>query len=828
MYIYACIHPKHSGLILITFNNSCCKKFMIQNYIKTTVRNITRDKFYTALNIFGLAVGIASSILILLYINNELSYDDYHPKYERIYRIGSHFSVAGKHDSVATAGFPLGPKLKRQIPEVENFVRFLSIGENLFKHKDREFYEDKIFLIDSSFADFFSYNVIYGELGNALSKPNSIIITRDMAKRYFGNENPVGKVLSSGTNHHYVVMAVIENVPDNSHIQFEGLISLSTISDWVAGESIWSFNCFTYILLEKGAHISQVKAKFDDFYDKNMAQVGKQLNATYEIIPQRIDRIHLHSDLDWDLATGDVEYIYIFSLIGIFLLLIASINYMNMATARSERRAKETGVRKVVGATRSMLIQQFFTESLVMSFIALLIALGLIEIILPYFNAVAEKNMDFSIMTQPEIISGTLAMTLFVGIVSGSYPAFYLSKFSPARVIRGRIRTGKEGGFLRKVLVVFQFAISFSMIIGTIIVQQQLNFFQQRNIGIETNNILVSPVRDTTLLNHLATFKSELKKQSKIKGIATSSSTLPATRTSRNAHFVEIEGKMKEFALNFIMVDYEYIDLLDIKILKGRNFSPDSSLDRQHAFIINKSAAQRFGWSLDEALGKKMQFGIKIDEESNPRQGKVIGVVDNFNYTSLHHRVEPIVILLSEQALPVMNIKVEPGNMEDIIAEIEQLREEFKVSTPMNYLFLDQRIDSFYQTERKLNKLFGYFSILCILISCLGLVGLISYVAEQRTKEIGVRKVMGASFSSIIILMTKDFLLLVFIAAIIAFPAIYFAMNRWLESFAYSITIKWYVFPLGALISLIIAFAAVSWQAIKTAKTNPVESLRYE
>lgn len=798
---------------------------MLVDYIKTTFRNILRDTFYSALNITGLAIGLALAVFILLYVYDELTYDRHHHKHQRIYRIASQFSIDDKSDQVATSGSLMGPVLEMEYPGIIHFARVINAGESHFRHNGHEFYENGVFYADSSVFSIFTHPFVYGSPEYALTAPNTIVLTRATAEKYFGTTNPVGETIVRRGNQNFVVTGVIENVPQNSHLQFDMLISMPTIQGWLEqSASFWSFNCFTYILLDEENNIKKIKHDFPNIYQKYMASIGNELNATYTIIPQRLTDIHLKSSVEWDLSTGNMAYLLILTAIALFILLIAAINYMNLATARSSKRAKEVGVRKIVGASRPMLIARFLTESIIVVFVSLIIALAIVELTMPYFNDITGKSLNISILETPEIYFYLVLIMLFVGLISGSYPAFYLSSFRPLSIIKGKERQGRHGWRLRRVLVVSQFALSVVMIIGTITVSRQLNFLQNKTLGFNKEQIIVSILRDTSLIAHYNQFRAQLLEHPAIENVATASSRLPAERTSRNAHLVEVQGKMKRFALNFISVDERFIDLMGMELLEGRNFDPDRPADTS-AFIINEAAMQLFGWEKGTASGRKMQFGLQQLPDSS--SGKVIGVVRNFNYSSLHHQIEPIVFILSEN-MPVISIKYSSNDPRQIVQYVKKIRAEFGVNTPFNYSFLDDTLRDFYFAEMKLSRIFNYFAWFAIFISSLGLFGLSAFVAEQRTKEIGIRKTIGATTQNIIVLLTKDFLKLVLIGNILAWGIAYPVAQKWLQQFAYHIDINLFWFVLATIISLFIAALTVAYQAVKIALSNPIKSLRYE
>ncbi len=799
-------------------------------------RRLFRDPFYAVLNIVGLSIGIATSILILLYISDELSFDRHHQNHERIFRVTSSYTIADDNNSntsidknVALSGILLGPLLLMENPEIQTFVRLIDAGENLFKHGNDEHYESMVYYVDSTIFDVFQHKFIYGSAQTALKKANQIILTQKVAEKFFGTENPIGKTLLRSGNQEFTVVGVIENVKKSSHLRFDVLISMSTINGWLSGNnSLWRFNAFTYILLKDRHDISKVVARFPSFYDKYMSDAGKRLKSTYVAGFQPLQTIHLNSKLEWDLPIGNWVYIWVLSAVALFILVVAAINYMNMATARSALRTREVGIRKVIGASRFSLIRLFIGESVLLSLIAMIFGLGIVELSLDFFNQITDKQICFSKLLEPLIASKVLVITILVGFLAGSYPAFYLSNILPVWVLKGVTRPGKRKGLLRRVLVVFQFVVSIVMIIGTIAVSQQLEYFFSKDIGFNKKNILVSPIRDTSLIKQIPIFRREILKNAEIKAVATSSSRLPDERMSRSANLIEVDSQMIQRDVNYITVDYSYIEMMGIGILAGRAFVKDSVDGRKNHFIINESAVKSFGWKNNKnAIGKCIQLGVN-SKESAGRNGYVIGVARDFNYISLHSKIDPIIIVPTSAALPLLNIRISDKNISKTMRFIEHKRKSFGGNMPFNFRFLHESITGFYSTERKMQKIFSYFSILTIIVSCLGVLGLISYVAERRTKEIGIRKTLGASVRGIVLLLSKDFFILVFISNLIAWPIAYFIMYQWFEMFAFHTKLGVDVYLISGGISVIITIIAVGYQSIRAAYANPSDALTTE
>ena len=839
---------------------------MFKNYIKSAYRNIVRNKFYSAINIFGLSIGIIATIFILLYNQSELAYDRHHEKHERIYRLESNFTISGKHDLFAVTSVPLGPAFKLEFPEIEEFVRFAGGDGILIKYDKKEFYEDALFYTDSTIFDVFTHEFILGEPEKALTEPNTCVFTETLAKKYFGDKNPIGEVITDADNVNFKITGVIKDLPENSHLKFNGLFSVATLSERFGRErfnsfepgAFWNISPYTYVLLKENSNIESVFEKFPQFYEKYMKSLGDQINASFQVMATPLADIHLTSNLSSDQPTGNKAYVYIFSFVALFILLIAAINYMNMATARSATRAKEVGIRKVLGAFRSQLMRQFLSESVILAIIALVIAVISVYLLLPIFNEIAGKNLVFGFSSTPFILLEIFVIAVIIGLISGSYPAFYLSSFLPVKVLKGKINTGRKGGLLRKILVVFQFVISIVMIIGTIVVSKQLNYLKTKDLGFEKENIIVVGVQDTAFLRKVPVFREELLQNPNIKNVSTSTgvpgnirqiivmrvekdekiSTPAETGDSLKISNVDSTGntdtttfqtgsRMVEHALNFIMTDTNYIDLFDIEITEGRNFDRKMGTDLEEGVIINEATARELGWT-DDPLGKKIDFGIDLDGTAQ-RYTKVIGVVKDFHYRSLHNNIDPLLIFLSNRPRYFMSIRFNEKNQRQTLDYIEEKWYEFGNINPFDYDFLDKTMDEMYEAEENIGRIFRIASILSIFIALLGLLGLSSFIAEQRTKEIGIRKVLGASIESILKILYKEFVVLIIIAFIIASPLAWWILDDWLNTnFIYSTTIGWFSYVLAGLLALVIGLLTISYHIVKAATANPVDSIMCE
>jgi putative ABC transport system permease protein len=778
-------------------------------------------------------------------VQEEVTFDKHYKNYRRIYRLESDFNISGKATLAALTPIPMAPTLKDEYPEIKEIARFAGFGlqDILFQYKDLKFFEDKIYFTDSTVFKVFDYDFVLGSPDNALNEPNTIVITESFAKKYFGKENPMGEVLTTSNFGSCRVTGVIKDVPANSHLRFDCLLSMATIIELIgidnfnsrSAPSFWNISAFEYILLDNNARIEDLLAKFPGFYEKYMSSLGKQINATFKLKATRIDKVHFDSKLEFDLPVGNFNYIIIFSLVGVFMLLIASLNYMNMATARSTNRSKEVGMRKVIGASRGTLIRQFISESIVLVILALIIALVATIFILPSFNVLTDKAIKIVTLFKPVTFSLILLITLFVGLVSGSYPAFYLSSFLPVEVLKSNVNPHQGKGVLRKILVVFQFAISGVLIIGTMIVSGQQRFIRNKDLGLNKNNVMIIPIRDTAFIsNKLQSFKDELLKLPDIKGVS-SAALVPPLMASKVVFQIEKDSNMVELATSFSIVDHEFIDVMQMKLLEGRNFNKSITTDLTKAFIVNESAVKAFGWG-NNALGKRIRFGLNPTTGVAQRDGVVIGVVKDFHFTSIHNPIEPFIFVVSANPNTYFYVRISSDNIPATIENVKKVQQDLGNTLPFNYFFFADKLNEMYSAENKLNTLFNIFSLLTIFIACLGLLGLTSYVTEQRSKETSLRKIMGARVDQVIWLLNKDFLLLVLISNLISWPVAYYLMDRWIHGFAYRMNFGlspfvWATvipFIVSLLITLAVALITISFLSVKTAYANPINSLSRE
>ncbi|MEZ4885289.1 MAG: ABC transporter permease [Chitinophagales bacterium] len=807
---------------------------MFRNYFKVAMRNLLRNKTYSLINILGLAIGIACCVLILLFVTDELSYDRFHKNADNIYRTAIDAEMMGQQLQAPVSPNPLGKAILDEFPEVINTTRINPYrAEALVSWEEKKFYEKRTWAwVDSTFFDIFSFELIEGDAKTALNKPNQVIISESAAAKYFGKEKAVGQTLKLDNDRDYLVVALMRDIPSNSHFHYDFLASIVSLDNFNSDNWL-SSNVYTYILLHDGATQEQVEAKFPTFYKNNMAPQLKQMAGMdveeflasgnrFDAYLQPLMGIHLGGNLDWELqANSDRKFIYIFSIIAILVLLIAGINFMNLATARSSKRAKEVGVRKVIGAPRSALIGQFLGEALLQSLIAMCLAVVFIELILPYFNNIVDKNISLFGGKSFLFYVFLGSIFIFVGLFAGSYPAFYLSSFRPATVLKGTLLKGSGGAKFRKALVVTQFAISVALIIGVLFVSQQLSYLHNASLGFDKEQLVMIEVNKSETVKQMETVKTEILKNPNIISM-TAASFLPSNGDpNQNMFSAEKDGVQQHYPLWNMETDFDFIETMGLQIIQGRAFDRNLSTDSITAYILNESAVKNFGW--DNPIGKEV-----TEMGTNVVSGKVIGVVKDFHTEGFTKQIKPMILSVNPQYTYNVAIRLSPNNMAESLSFIEDTWTRFEPEYPFQYDFLDQKFAMLYTAEERLGKVFLYFTLLAIFIACLGLFGLASYTAEQRTKEIGIRKVLGASIGNITLLLTKEFILLVLISNIIAWPIAYFMMQKWTETFAYPTDITFWTFGLASILGLVIAILTVSFQAVKAAIGNPIRALRYE
>ncbi|MEP6727559.1 MAG: ABC transporter permease, partial [Bacteroidota bacterium] len=804
-----------------------------KNYFKIALRNLWKHKGYSAINIFGLAIGLATCLLILLYVTDELSYDHYNEKASRIYRINTDIKMGGGNLHLAVASDPMGPTLKKDYPQVEEYTRiYTSDGPKMIKNGAQFIKENRVANVDSTFFNVFTLSAITGDTKTALNEPNTVVISASTAKKYFGTTAALGKILEADKIP-YKVTAVIKDIPHNSHFQFDFLFSMDNVK-YQFGNFL-SNNFQTYILLRPGTDYKKFEKNFDQVLDKYVLPQAKQYMQissmdefkkagnmlAYTLMP--LTDIHLYSDRFPELGTnGNVQFVYIFGAVALFVLLIACINFMNLSTARSASRAKEVGIRKVLGTERKTLITQFLIESTITAFVSLAIALACAYLVLPLFNDLSAKSLSLKDLTNIKILPYLVVLPVVIGILAGSYPAFFLSRFNPVTVLKGNTSSLFKKSNLRNVLVIFQFTASIMLITGTIIVYRQLNYIQTKKLGFNKDQVLI--INDAYTLNKGAmSFKEDVLHMPGVVS-STLSSFLPVSSSARNDNTFSKEAVMdskNSVNMQRWRIDYDYIKTMGMEMAKGRNFSKDFGSDST-AVIINETTATLMGMS--DPVAKKIYTS---DDNNKPVSFTIIGVVKNFNYESLRQNIGPLCMVLGKST-GYASFKINTDNVQSLVKQIENKWKAMAPAMPFSYRFLDEAFDSMYRDEQRIGKVAISFAVLAILIACLGLFGLATYTAEQRTKEVGIRKVLGASVGNITTMLSGDFIRLVGIAIIIATPIAWWAMNKWLQDFAYRTPLSWWIFVLAGALAIIIALATVSFQAIKAAIVNPVKSLRSE
>lgn len=821
-------------------------RIMLKNYFTIALRNLRKHSFYTFINVAGLSAGIAICLTILLFVFNELSYDRFHDKADRIFRVKSEINFGGNHFLMTYAPAPMAATLASDFPEVEASVHFRDHGSFLVKRTDENIKERKVIYASRDFFKIFSIPLIAGNPDLALSEPNTIAVSRSIAEKFFPGENALGQTLILDNKESHKITAIYENMPVNSHFHFDIMISMEGLEE--AKSPVWLSNNFqTYVLLREGSKISDLQAKIPELINKHMMPqifqvfgndftmekfeaAGNKVEYTFTPLTD----IHLFSSLQGEFEPNfDINYVYLFVAVALFILFIACINFMNLSTARSANRAKEVGIRKVMGSLRSHLVRQFLMESILLSLISFLLAAAIAYLLLPLFNELSGRQLSIP-FSSPILYVGLVAGGLFIGVLAGVYPSFFLSAFKPINVLKGNLSQGMKSGFIRSALVVFQFIISIFLVIGTITVYKQLDYIQTKKLGFDKSQVIM--VEDIYALggkNEREAYKKEILQNTSIQS-GTISGFLPVAGTNRNDNPWWAEGKEATqenmVSLQNWAVDPDYIKTLGMTIKDGRDFSVEFPSDSA-AVILNESAAGRFGFSGNPIGSKIATFGGSANggpDLNNIITLTVIGIVEDFHFESLKENVGPVMLNLSKRPGSMISFRFQSQNAQDVISFLEAKWKQMAPGQPFNYSFLDERFGAMYAAETRLGKIFGIFATVAILIACLGLFALTSFSAEQRTKEIGIRKVLGASVSGIVLMLSKDFGKLILIAFVITLPFAWWGVNKWLETYQYKVNIGWQVYVLAGVASFIIAWLTMSYQSIKAATSNPVDSLKSE
>ncbi|MDJ1499552.1 ABC transporter permease [Xanthocytophaga agilis] len=804
---------------------------MIKNYITIAIRNLSRHKAFSFINVIGLSIGIAACLLILQYVDFELSYDNFHTKGDRIYRIKQDRYNEGKLSTEWAAGaFAAANSFKDAFTEIEDYVKLVRTGTKIVNRDGNIIKIERVYFASKSFFTLFSYPLLSGNAKTALQEPNTAVISESLAQKLFGTTNPMGKDLRLNQDRLFKITGVFKDLPDNTHLKADMLLSYETFINQIkpnTPETAWQWDgCLSYLLLKPGTDPKALEKKFPGVVDKLAGEDHKKYNSAAIYLLQPLKDIHLYSHYMMEAeANGDGTTVYLLLGIAFFIVVIAWVNYINLATARAINRAKEVGVRKSVGSQRSQLVTQFLFESALLNGLAVILALGLVVLVLPLFNALSGQHLSISLL-----ISGTFWLSLLILLVvgtffSGLYPAFVLSAFKPVAVLKGRMVTTRQGIALRKGLVVFQFAASLFLLVGTATVFRQIQFMREQKLGMNIDQTLVinPPIigTDSTYMRKLEAFKNELLRQSTIKSI-TASTTIPGQPVDWNAGGIKLHGADEKQGKQYrvIGVDYDYLKTYDLKIVAGRNFAKDFGTDPK-AVMLNKMGIQQLGFTdPKQAIGNQIDFWGEVYT--------IVGIVDNFHQQSLRETYEPLVIRLIPDVRGYFSIKLEANQINASIASIQSSWKQFFPGNPFEYFFLNEHFNEQYKADQRFGQVFGFFTSLAILVACLGLFGLAMFTTVQRTKEIGIRKVLGASIPEILQLLYKEFAILILIAFVVSVPFIWYTTNRWLETYAFRTDLSWWIVVGAGVTTLLIALLTVSFQAIKAALANPVTSLRTE
>jgi len=808
---------------------------MLRNYLKIALRNLFHNRIYSAINIFGLALGVACCLLLALYIQDELSYDKHHDRAGDIYRIVSKFqSERGFNEKIATASPPLAMAMKEEIPEVESAVRVFnppSVLQNLIRYHESLFYETDGLIADSTLFDVFKYDLKEGNPKKALVQANSVVLSERLAHKLFGNEPALDKIISisqGGKLREYNVTGVFrENY--NSHIKANFFTSM-TSAGWgeyvrTDGAKQWAGNNFipSYLKLTAGHDKAAVEKKMNAVLLKHGAEAMKALGLYKTLSLEAVKDIYLKSDVG---QSPRITYLYVVASIALFILLIACINFMNLSTAKATKRAAEIGIRKTMGAFRSSLVSQILGEAMVIVAFAIIVSLVLVQLALPFFNQITDKNISFNSGNFMYILLASVALAIITGLVAGSYPAFYLSSFQPAQVLKGKLNLGNSAGRLRQGLVVFQFMIAIVLVCGIFIISRQLDFMREKNLGFDSNAKIVLPLRTEEAHNQYDPLKKQIEDNSNIKAVS-GCNYIPGTTIWNDMMFYSDGGNMdKAVDIRRNSIDAGYMELLNMKLIAGRSFTDNRKMESQNKLILNRTSVSKLGFTPEKIVGQNLHF----DWEGKKYDFQVIGVMEDYHQNSLHEEIKPTLFEVpdSTRRYDYMIASVSAANFEQTIQSVEKTWKSLIHDTPFEYSFLDQNIQKQYDEDRRVSKIITSFGLIAMVICGLGLYGLSSYMAERRFKEIGIRKVMGASVQQIVTMMSAEFVKLVVIAFVIAVPIAWYGMHKWLEGFAYKIPVEWMVFVLAGLVALVIALITVSFESIKSAMGNPVDSLRSE
>jgi len=810
---------------------------LFKNYLLSLVRNAVRDKFFTLLNLLGLAVGITATILIFIYIQDQLTYDKHHVNFERIYRLEGDFTINENRDLMALVQIPLAPTLKDEYPEIEEFTRILPQPNLYFEKGEDSFKEDSLAFADSTVFKIFTIPFKAGDPQTALTDPFTIVVSETMAYKYFGTWDVIGENMKALDGSNYTITGVFEDLPANVHLHFNGLMSAKTIEEQIGAEqfndrsalSFWRMGTYAYVLLAENTRPDMVLSKFPEFYDKYMAELGEQIKATFNLRITPLGEIHFQKDeLQYDQPRGNMNYVYIMGIIGILLITIASINYTNLTTARATNRSKEIGIRKVGGASKRLLSSQFLGESIIMAIVSGFLAALLVLLVLPLFNNITSKAFDWTILVQPSVLLFIIGVSFLTGLISGLYPASFLASFNPVTILKGGGTGVSDRGHLRRGLVIVQFLISAVMVIGSLIIALQMRFIQHKDLGFDSEQILLLTLNDTAVFNNVNAFREEIERHPAVEETGLSF-TAPGRNHGKQVMMAEDNnGEMQEMTFNNIIVDYDYVNVMGLILAEGRYYDRDFGSDQQNSIVVNEALVREMQWG-DQAIGKKFSLSPNVQNITTP-DAEIIGVIKDYNYGSLHNPIEPLVFICRENVpfLRLLHIRITNNQMEDVLSWVEKERAVFNPSYPIQYSYLSDELGELYEEEKVVFTLVVSFTILIIFIAALGLLGLSSYMTVKRTRETGLRRVMGASQNQILFLFLTQFSKWVIISNVIAWPVSYFVIKPWLQNFTYRIDFPFWTFIISLLLSLCIAVITVSWQALKASRMNPAASIKAE
>ena len=809
---------------------------MFRSHLILALRGLRKHPLYTSINVVGLAVALTACAFLVLYVLDEFSYDDFHVKANRTMRVVENQIVEGQVLRLATSAAPLAPALEKDFAGVEHAVRVLPYGLLVSVDPATKYQEDQVLFVDSTFFDVFSFPFIRGDATSALLAPFSIVLTESTARKYFGSANPVGQTLRGRADedtHDFSVTGVVDDPPHNTLFRFDMLASFASMrtiyGSYIDHPENWEHPpLYTFAALNDGIDVENLRAALPDFALRNM---GERRTQTRSLHVERLADIRLHSNREAELTPGtSITYVYVFSLAAFFILLIASINFMNLATARAARRAGEVGLRKALGAGRGQLARQFIGESILIAGIASLLAIVLVEALLPAFNLVSGKSLNSEGLRNWRMLLAIAGAIVLVGTTAGAYPALYMSRFRPAVVLKGRVTTpGTAASVLQRGLVVFQFVVAITLMIGTAAVVRQLDYMRSERLGFDKQHVLLVPLRDQEdQLDH-ALLKESWSQLPRVNAVSASSG-MPGLSEGIYDTVVEHVGSVEDSLILFALtVDHDYAEAYALEVVAGRDFSQAFASDEKDAFVLNESAARRLGWAAEEAIGKQLAINVWFQGEVR-KEGEVIGVVKDFQYHSLHRVIEPMILHIFPNTwyYDYLSVRVQPDDLAGTLAALEDSWSRFNPDRPFEYTFLDDQFDDLYRAEARLGSLVAIFAGLAMFVACMGLFGLATFSVERRTKEVGVRKVLGASVSGIVVLLSRELLKLTAVAFVVSAPLAYAATQGWLSGFAYRVDLSWWSFISAGLLALTIAFATVSFHAVKSARRDPVLSLRHE